>query len=449
MYILILKGLTRHWLRRSVLVLLLLSNYRCLSQSVPDSYQIGTWRGFRSAAISYTFDDNCSNQLAIAVPMFNQFNFNLTLFTVVNWSPNWSGLQGAAARGNEIGSHTMSHPYLDSLSDSLQLTELQNSQSIINAHINGQKCTTVAYPYCAEGNAAMISQYYIAARGCQGYIEAKTPRDFMNISSIICGAVGSVKTGADFKTNADNAVKSNGWCVYLIHGIDNDGGYSPLSSDTLRASLQYLSANPEKFWVSTFGNVVKYIKERNSAKVSEIANQEDTIVVQLTDSLNDSLFDLPLTVRRQLPKNWSSADVYQNGKQLNSQIVKVDSLEYVIFDVIPNSGSAVLVGATTVGMKRQHLFDIPSSTELLQNYPNPFNPSTIIDYQIPAASHVTLKVHDSIGREVATLVNETQNAGYYNVTFNADCLPSGVYLYRIASERFSTMKELVLVKKKS
>ncbi len=74
---------------------------KCASQTVPAGYQIAAWQGFRSAAISYTFDDNCPNQLAIAVPMFEKFGFKVTLFTVTSpkwaWPANWSGLQKAAS----------------------------------------------------------------------------------------------------------------------------------------------------------------------------------------------------------------------------------------------------------------------------------------------------------------------------------------------------------------
>ena len=81
-----------------------------------------------------------------------------------------------------------------------------------------------------------------------------------------------------------------------------------------------------------------------------------------------------------------------------------------------------------------------------QNYPNPFNPTTAISYQLSAVSHVTLKVYDVLGREVATLVNEKQDAGTHVVTFDGSHLSSGVYFYRITAGTFIATKKLVLMK---
>ena len=73
----------------------------------------------------------------------------------------------------------------------------------------------------------------------------------------------------------------------------------------------------------------------------------------------------------------------------------------------------------------------PATYELFQNYPNPFNPTTKIEYQLPAASNVSLKIYDILGREAANLVNEQQEAGYHQTTFDAHRLASGMYIYRI------------------
>jgi hypothetical protein len=89
---------------------------------------------------------------------------------------------------------------------------------------------------------------------------------------------------------------------------------------------------------------------------------------------------------------------------------------------------------------------IPRRFALEQNYPNPFNPTTAISYQLPAFSRVVLKVYNVLGREVATLVNEKEEAGKHSVTWNASSIPSGVYFYRLQAGAYSETKKLVLLK---
>jgi hypothetical protein len=90
--------------------------------------------------------------------------------------------------------------------------------------------------------------------------------------------------------------------------------------------------------------------------------------------------------------------------------------------------------------------NIPEKFSLSQNYPNPFNPVTKIKYTVPKNSFVTLKVFDIIGREIRTLVNEEKSPGEYIIDFDASNLPSGVYFYKIFSDKFSDVKRMILVK---
>ena len=103
------------------------------------------------------------------------------------------------------------------------------------------------------------------------------------------------------------------------------------------------------------------------------------------------------------------------------------------------------------------LQEIPSSAEiggletpgqpmLYQNYPNPFNPSTTIRYGLPSRSHVTLTVFNTLGQQVATLVQGEQEAGYHEVQFDASSLASGVYLYRLQAGDFVHTNRLLLLK---
>jgi hypothetical protein len=88
----------------------------------------------------------------------------------------------------------------------------------------------------------------------------------------------------------------------------------------------------------------------------------------------------------------------------------------------------------------------PLAFSLEENYPNPFNPSTNIRSQIPNDGLVTLKVFNTLGQEVATLVNEVRTAGTYNEVFDASRVASGVYIYKLAAGNFSSAKKLVVVK---
>ena len=88
----------------------------------------------------------------------------------------------------------------------------------------------------------------------------------------------------------------------------------------------------------------------------------------------------------------------------------------------------------------------PGTYRLDQNYPNPFNPTTVIRYQLPVNSLVSLKIYDLLGREVATLVNEERNAGNYEVQWNASNIPSGVYFYKLQAGDFVETKRMLMIK---
>ena len=89
---------------------------------------------------------------------------------------------------------------------------------------------------------------------------------------------------------------------------------------------------------------------------------------------------------------------------------------------------------------------IPRSFVLHQNYPNPFNPATTIRYELPGTALVKLKIYDVLGREVATILKEEQDAGIKEVRWDAAQLSSGIYFCRIDAGTFSAVKKMLLMK---
>jgi hypothetical protein len=104
----------------------------------------------------------------------------------------------------------------------------------------------------------------------------------------------------------------------------------------------------------------------------------------------------------------------------------------IVYSYIPTG-----IEQLTAGIKKYSLSN---------NYPNPFNPVTTISYQIPELSFVKLKVYDVLGNEVATLVNEENPSGSYEIEFNATGLPSGIYFYRLQAGSFVETKKMILMK---
>jgi hypothetical protein len=114
---------------------------------------------------------------------------------------------------------------------------------------------------------------------------------------------------------------------------------------------------------------------------------------------------------------------------------KVDTLMFVINSKSGKWSKEILIG-----------YELPKEFTLEQNYPNPFNPETKIGYQVPVDSKLTLKIYDILGREVVTLVDEKQVAGYYEKIFTAQNLASGMYIYRLSGENINLVKKMILMK---
>jgi hypothetical protein len=89
---------------------------------------------------------------------------------------------------------------------------------------------------------------------------------------------------------------------------------------------------------------------------------------------------------------------------------------------------------------------VPNEFALYQNYPNPFNPATNIKFSLPKAARVNLSVYNLLGENIATLLNEEKEAGFYNVQFDASSLSSGVYIYRLTTEDFIQIKKMNFIK---
>jgi hypothetical protein len=142
------------------------------------------------------------------------------------------------------------------------------------------------------------------------------------------------------------------------------------------------------------------------------------------------------------------------GTTFTDNDVKIgDKYYYTVsaFDFAGNESKypqALLANITSVEEKGG---GVPTAYALEQNYPNPFNPETTIKYQLPASSHVRLSIYTALGQEIRLLVNYSQPAAFHQVVWDGrdnagNPMPSGVYFYRLETEKFTAMKKMVMMK---
>jgi endonuclease I len=177
-----------------------------------------------------------------------------------------------------------------------------------------------------------------------------------------------------------------------------------------------------------------------------IANSGSAQLIVDSIAITDSRFSLNI--------NGISIEPYSSKKillQFNPDSIKNYNASITVYS---NGGVKEIV---LIGIGKDNTVDVeneintPFTYSLEQNYPNPFNPSTVIRYQLPVDGKVSLNIYDVLGKEIATLVNEEQSAGNYEVEFNVaneslNIISSAVYFYRLQTGSFIGTKKMVYLK---
>jgi hypothetical protein len=166
------------------------------------------------------------------------------------------------------------------------------------------------------------------------------------------------------------------------------------------------------------GNVVELSVENNSVLTAE------GVKVEATKIPEGIKFEATSVAISSLKPKAEQAAMFTFSIEKTTQINKEQTIRFNITDKTGQTWTKEVI--IKIGS--------PMTFELYQNYPNPFNPTTTIEYQLPGTGTrymVSIRVYDIIGREIMTLVNEQQEPGYYQKTFNASRLASGMYIYQL------------------
>ena len=398
------------------------------------THEITKWRYNRAAAASLTFDDGYVSEATTGKDLLKARNLRGTFFLITNsvyWDVGapWEVWRSVAADGNEIAGHSVSHPYLTSLTEEQLRLELSQSQALINLNIPTQACLTFAYPYDDWNDfvKAITSEYYIAARACENpdgfsYYPGGTYRA---IDLYAIGSFGLPDYTIDqMKSYLDSAGQTNAWiCVYM-HSLTDPAIVTKVS--------QYMDELLKRdIWVETFGTIVRYIRERVSSTLVVQSENTSGITLSLSHPLDPSIFNIPLTIRSTVPSTWSEVLITQGSSEYTVTPTIENGEPVVYYDAVPNAGVISLLPKN------------PTSPPRISKSPNALSASILVGNNAPAQ---TFSVWNSVGGTLSYSISSDQSwlicsptsgtsTGEQNlitVSYATSSLTSGAYLATIS-----------------
>jgi peptidoglycan/xylan/chitin deacetylase (PgdA/CDA1 family) len=263
----------------------------------------------------------------------------------------WPAIKKYAAQGHEFASHTVTHPRLAVLTEPTIIYELEKSKEEIRNQLGTRYTFSGECPYGTEDERVMSYAYkvYPALRnrmpekflGELNRSSKATPGTLHN-EYVQWQRGATTKTPLPLMESWVDTVAShnNNWLVLVFHGVDGIG-YEALPHELLREYFEYIKKHQDKLWISTFGDVTKYMRERMNA--IEITHQkENKIIVDLNHALDKSMYDLPLTLRTYIPADWKKVWIKQGNKTQEITAGRNDKGTFVLYQLQPNHGSAEL-----------------------------------------------------------------------------------------------------------
>ena len=264
---------------------------------------------------------------------------------------SWDDFRKDVAGGYEIASHSITHATMPGMDEANIRYELEKSKEEIGDQLGNKSTFSAEVPYGYEDDRVMQIAYKIYPA-----LRNRMPEPFLKEIDRASKALPH-PTDKDYvqwqrgplhktplalmESWVDTAcVNKDTWLVLVFHGIDSLGWeWTPIGK--LEEYFNYIKQHESKLWIATFGDVTRYMREREHARVGATA-KGDVITVSLTHSLDANMYDLPLTLKTYVPAAWRNVIVTQGALRRRVAVQHDDQGAYVLYQLNPNSTNASL-----------------------------------------------------------------------------------------------------------
>ncbi|MCW8848578.1 MAG: T9SS type A sorting domain-containing protein [Melioribacteraceae bacterium] len=221
------------------------------------------------------------------------------------------------------------------------------------------------------------------------------------------------------------------WSTSVAQAYGNSSRFSYLNQTPLASAIFTTELNTSGIY-DVYTIIPETKNSSDKALYTLLANGKNIDSIYINQ--NEIGGNWSILFRSDLPAGFPiSVKVEDTGISTTGPVLRADAIKFQLISEITD----IKDNANTL---------IPISFKLDQNYPNPFNPNTTINYQIKDDGYVSLKIYDLLGREVAVIIDKNVKAGFYSNVFDAGDLSSGVYFYRLKTNKFNEIKKMILLR---
>ena len=264
---------------------------------------------------------------------------------------SWEDFQKDAAQGYEIASHSITHATMPGLDEANIRYELEKSKEEIRKHLGEKYTFSAEVPYGYEDERVMQIAYRIYPA-----LRNRMPESFLKEIDRASHAMPH-PAGRDYvqwqrgplhntplslmKSWVDTAAANKDtWLVLVFHGIDSLGWeWTPIPK--LEEYFRYIVGKEDQVWVATFGDVTRYMREREHAKVN-LSMKNGAIRVSVGCTLDSGMYDLPLTLKTYVPAAWATVTVTKGAEKERAVMHHDAGGAYVLYQLKPNTQTAIL-----------------------------------------------------------------------------------------------------------